>query len=128
MLQEYKKKKHGYPSQFESEEEWDKILDEMILCFKNAYSETTTFVNPYEEEYCKKVLPIWMSQFKNPEEDTSIKGCYILKHVSEMEISEQLKELDKKYYEKEKEKEQFIEENKKKGLELFIKYFDNLWD
>lgn len=128
MLQEYKNNKHGYPSELESEEEWDNILDQMISHFKEANSETTTFVNLYEEEFCEKVLPIWMSQFKNPEKDPDVKDCYILKSVSEMDISEELKELYAKYHDAENKKRQFIEDNKKKALELFVKYFDNLWD
>jgi hypothetical protein len=126
MIQELKECKMGYPDGL-SEKEWDDILDAMIQCFKEAHSETTSFVNPYEDEYCEKIIPVWMSQFKNPEKDPDVKDCYILKSVSEMDISEELKELDRKHYETEKEKNQFMKKNKKKGLELFVKYFDNLW-
>lgn len=126
MLQEYKKNKHGYPSQFESEEEWDKILDTIMLHFREANDETTSFINPYEEEYCKKVLPIWMSQFENTE--VSDTGYYTLKHINEMDVSDELKELDEKYHYKENEKDKYINDNKNKALELFVKYFDSLWD
>lgn len=126
MLKELKERKMGYPVYFNSEEEWNAVLDETIQCFKEANSETTTFVNPYEEEYCKKILPIWVSQFSNTE--VSDTGYYTLKHINEMDVSDELKELDKKYYEKEIEKDKYINDNKKKALELFVKYFDSLWD
>lgn len=127
MIQELKERKMGYPVGL-SEKEWDSILDEMIQCFKEANSETTSFINLYEEEYFEKVLPVWMSQFEDEKREISDNGYYTLKHINEMDISDKIKELDKKHYEQEKEKERFMASNKKKALELFVKYFDNLWD
>ena len=127
MIQELKERKIGYPA-YLSEKEWDSILDEMIQCFKEANSETTSFINPYEEEYFEKVLPVFMYQFEDKKREISDDGYYTLKFIKDMDVSEEIKELDKKHYEKEKEKERFMEKNKKKGLELFVKYFDNLWD
>ena len=45
-----------------------------------------------------------------------------------MDVSDELKELNAKYHYKENEKDKYINDNKKKALELFVKYFDSLWD
>lgn len=128
MIPDYKKNKHGYPSQFESEEEWDKVLNEMIMYFKEAYEPTTSFINIYEKEHLEKVLPIWMSQFEDTKKESSKTGYYTLKSIEDMDVSDKIKELDKNHYNEYRRKEEYMRINKEKALELFVKYFDDLWD
>lgn len=127
MIREYKKNKHGYPSRFKSEEEWDKILDTIILHFREANAETTSFINKYDEGYYKKVLPIWIEQFKDSEKELSDTGYYTVQSIQDMNVLEEIKKLDENHYSEYRKKQEYMRINKEKALELFVKYFDDLW-
>ena len=51
MLEEFKKNTHGYPSQFNTQEEWENVIDKMIFLFHEANQDTCSKRNPYEIEY-----------------------------------------------------------------------------
>jgi hypothetical protein len=110
MLDDFRKQTDGYPTNLD-EKQWDTILKNMIECFKNANDETTDFVNPYKEEYWDKIISEW--DLKNG--------------TLHCNIQDQYKILQKNYFDKEKEKDIYMDDQLKKGLELFGKYFWHLW-
>ena len=52
MLQDFNKIRNGHPGII-TEEEWNTIIEDMIISFKNADEEQTDYLNKYEEEYDK---------------------------------------------------------------------------
>ena len=92
---------------------WINILKEMRQAFLDAVAETTSYKNKYEDEYIEKFI-----ENENIEE--------ILRQVNEGLFSEE-KELKEKYQKEQKTLEDFLEKNKKKALDMFVKYFDCLW-
>lgn len=88
MIQQLKEEKHGYPGTM-TEEEWDKILDDMIFYFTEACEETCSQINQYDlfDE----------NQVKN----------YLNRDLEIFEYRDKCKD---------------------KALDMFKKYFWNLWD
>lgn len=120
MLQDLREMAHGYPDVLvkadtpnirngsESDEaseqgaqRWDAILAEMIHWFREADEDTCEMKNPYEEKY---------------EE--------IMKHPQE----EKYEEIMKLYMQEWRRIDEYRDECKNKGLELFSKWFWHLWD
>ena len=137
MLADYKKNLHGCPSQFTNNEDgteyqdvekgvkdWETILERMIFCFKEMNEDTCSMKNEYEEEYNKQHYG----------EGKSILDCFVPyedeRHgkVSRLVTKEVEPELKKNYWKKIREIEDYREKMKNEGLELFSKYFWNLWD
>lgn len=112
MLQEFKKNMHGYPTCFETSEEWEKVLDNMIFCFNEANEETCSLQNEYDYNCDFDFIPT-----ENNFSELSI--------IYPTEKDEQNSKL---YYEKECELEKYREEKLHEGLQLFAKYFHNLWN
>ena len=152
MLQELKETKHGYPDalstsdhnsqrlitdEAEKEEEgskkWDAILSEMIFLFREANEETCRKKNPYEEQYEKcsdefiKKYGFFGEKLKTKEEmeeekEKRYKRWYTLGDVPEYQ------NIQNKYLKEEQKIDQYRNECKNKGLELFSKWFWSLWD
>lgn len=101
----------------ETEEEihnyWINILKEMRQAFLNADNETTSFKNEYEDEYLEKFI-----------ENKDIKEIFNAKNEN---LTKEKKELKEKYQKEYKSLEDFLNKNKKKALNMFVKYFDCLW-
>lgn len=114
MLQEFKENSHAYPAKFDTPEEWDKQLDYMIFCFKEANEETCSLKNEYEYNFDFNFIP--------SEENSSFSTLHIT-YPTESD-----KEKADLHYEKELELEKYREEKLQEGLKLFAKYFRNLWD
>lgn len=100
MLKKLKTIKHGYPANL-TPEEWDKILDRMIFCFKEANDSTCSMINEYEEKFI-------LETFGNPLKDN--------------------KELRENYIRRTTEIEKYQLKMEEEGFQLFSKYFHNLWD
>lgn len=99
MLKKLKTIKHGYPANL-TPEEWDKILDRMIFCFKEANDSTCSMINEYEEKFI-------LETFGNPPKDN--------------------KELRENYIRRTTEIEKYQLKMEEEGFQLFSKYFHNLW-
>ena len=104
MLKDFKKNKHSYPTEFKTQEEWDNVLNKMIILFNNMDFDTCDISNPYEE--------LWHSIVYNPQYFTP----------------EQTKDIRKKYLEKQEEIYEQCENAKNEAFSLFSKYFHDLWD
>lgn len=102
MLRQLKETKHGYPSDL-TPEQWDKILDRMIFCFKEVNDDTCSMVN----EYSGKLF-----SFITNDEETNKAD----------------KELKDKFFKREIEIDEYKTKMKNEGFQLFSKYFHNLWD
>ena len=100
MLEEFKKHKHGYPFGMSSEQ-WDLELERMIYYFKESRDEFCSEKNEYEEEWCNS---LWSDQ------------------------ENQNKEIREKWLQREDAIAKYQENMKNKGLELFSKYYYDLWD
>lgn len=108
MLKQLRDTKQGYPSKFKTPEEWDRELDTMIHYFIEATEEGCSEKNEYEEQYNKR----WWDSFDK-------KGmAYVIDDS----------ELRDKYLQRSYEIDEYREDMKNKGFEMFSKYFWNLWD
>lgn len=101
-LKHYKKMKRvGFPSEL-TEEEWEAILDEIIWSFE--YMKDPYIYNPIPKywNYHSEGLANYLSRKKTPEENQANKDYIQKAH-----------DLNKKM---------------KNGLDLFSKYYNDLWD
>ena len=111
MLQKFKEKSMTYPS-FLTPEEWDDILDEMIFCFNEANVETCSLKNEIDYDV----------SFDFIEQDNGF-------HTLDIKyLTKEDKEKQQLYQKREEKLEKYRNENLKKGLNLFVKYFKLLWD
>lgn len=106
MLDEFIEHNTGYPDGM-TEDEWISTIKNMAKSFRNADDEQTEFINPYEEEYLQTL-------------ELDIEN-HTLKHTAS-------EELENKYREAEKEKDEFMSNSLSEGMKLFHKYLRNLWD
>lgn len=151
MLEDLRETTHGYPgelmnssSQDLSEEEqekadeagmqkWRDTLSEMIFLFREALDDTCTRENPYEEEH-RKAQEVFDKKYgifgeglltkedKAEEKKTGTHRMYMLSDVPEY------KDISDKYHEEWSKIQSYQAECKEKGLNLFNKWFWNLWD
>jgi hypothetical protein len=140
MLQDFKKNLHGCPTQFTTREDgtedqdleqgmkkWEAVIDRMIFCFTEINEDTCSMKNEYRGPYFK--------QLYKPNEGKPVKDWFIpceetyngekYYRLNEGEVEPGLEE---KYRQKEKEITEYREHMKDEGLDLFKKYFWNLWD
>ena len=114
MLKQLRETKHGYPSCFETSEEWDEEFDKMIYYFEEAFEDTCSKQNKYEEEYM---------------EELSKANSYIDENnIYHLDLSEKGEKLSRQRLSEEYRLEEYREENKNKAFEMFSKYFHCLWD
>lgn len=150
MLQEYKENLHGYPDApglishrviladsdkegNESFQAWNDVLNRLIFLLKEADEGTCTHENPYEEDYFRALKEFEgkygsfgekMMTKEERKEEKSGKGIrwYTLHDVDEY------RPLAEKYIEEEKNIAQYRWNCKNEALELFSKWFYDLWD
>jgi len=137
MLTDLKKNKHGCPIEFTHNEdgtekdfekglnEWENILDRMILCFKEMNEDTCSMKNEYEDEYFIQCYGEGKSAF----------DCFVPFREDEngeklyrLETKEVEPVLEENFRRKNIEINEYREKMKNEGFELFSKYFWNLWD
>ena len=133
MLTELKNTSHGYPQQFNTPEEWDAVLDEMIFLFKEAHEDTCSKANPFDKEYhiafeeFTGKYGLFGEKLRTPEEieqDTK-KHARTLHTMSELP---EYAEIDEKYHNASREIDKYRDECLDKALSMFTVYFRNLWD
>ena len=112
-------------------EKWNEILDRMIFLFDECDDEKCTQQNEFREEYyntSKKFANEYgkCGEKLSPPKEASGKNKTVTSH-SMREVPE-YEEIYYKYYEREEEISNYQEKCKKKALEMFVKYFDNLWN
>ena len=127
----------GTDSQDEVDEvrmqKWKDTLSEMIFLLREALDDTCTRKNPYEEEYEKaqkefnEKYGLFGERLKTKEDlenekKTHTHIMYMLGDVSEY------KDISDKYHDEWRKIKDYQEECKEKGLNLFNKWFWNLWD
>lgn len=150
MLDDLRKNAHGYPTELsescdtvqalvmdkeknDAAKEWDRILSEMAFLFREANEETCSKTNPYEEEWSRvgteyiEKYGFWGEKLWTKEEKEKAKREKIYTMRSFRDFPEYM-ELDELYWKAEKEKDAYRNECKEKGMELFQKWFWNLWD
>jgi hypothetical protein len=140
MLTDFKKNIHGCPSQFTTNsdgtkyqdfekgmKDWKDIIERMKFCFMEMNDGTCSMKNEYADEYRR--------QLHKPNEGKPVKDWFVpceenehgkkLYRMNEGEVEPELKE---NYFKKLHEIENYKDKMKNEGLELFSKYFWNLWD
>ena len=140
MLTDMKKNLHGCPAQFTNNEDgtefqdvekgvkdWENVIERMIFCFTEMNEDTCSMKNEFEDEYRR--------QRDKPNEGKPFKDWFV--PCGEDENGEKLyrmitgevePELEENYRKKMLEIEQYKDNMKNEGFELFSRYFWNLWD
>ena len=116
MLKDLRKYHHGFPGTKEvpTDEKWCEILDRMIFCFEESLEDTEcSIINPYREEYNEALNRVIRQKGDVLEEFVNKHPCC---------------EHEKEYFEYEKKIWKYKKKMQDEGLELFCKYFNNLWD
>ena len=106
MLRHLKKNMPGYPGTFKSPEEWDIVMDSMIIGFEAGE-------RILDDDYMDTIQPGW---YKDPPKDCSIAEIFESCRI-EPESWEKYKEIT------EKDEELFHS-----GMDLFNKHFFGLWE
>lgn len=139
MLNELRANCTGYPANIEGETEeeriknWDKILNRMEFLLREANEDTCEKKNPYEKEYrkCQEEFRNKYGVFgeklktKEEKEEERKSGCRI---SHSMAAAPEYQKVCKKYFEAEKKLDNYRNDCLHEGLELFRKWFWNLWD
>lgn len=148
MLQNLKEHRHGSPG-FLGENytnkdgillndtchaEWDKILDRMILLWKETDESTCSQKNPYDEEHSgashefseKYGFLGEKLQTKEELEENKKRGGGCTVHF--MDELPEYKEIAEKYREEERRLEQYRNACKDEAMDLLKQYFFALWD
>jgi len=106
-------KKYGLPMDVENEEEWDKMIREMIFAFK-FYS--------YSEEFITTWEPFEALRRKN-DENTGDFAKDFVKNLNRKFTPEE-EELRQKWADEVK----MLNDRAENGMRLFAKHFRDLWD
>jgi len=112
MIDDFEVSRHGYPGNI-TDEEWTEILKQISYYFRESNINTCSQKNEIEYDCKINFIPI-----KNSE-------CYTLDVIYPTKEDE---EKEKLYLQKERELEKYREDCFQKGIELFSKYIDHLWD
>lgn len=108
---------------------WELVLVRMAYCFERAHKFEDFEENEYQEEYFNQVFG--NDRHKNKHESfkkwwkrrtKKVDGGYLFIQ------SEPDKELEKKYFERQKEIEENKDDFKNEAMNLLKKYFYDLWD
>ncbi len=137
MLTDLKQTKHGVPNEFckhenSSKEEieeaikaWDEVLDRMIFCFREMSDNTCSHTNEFEEEYYKQKYKSRKNKRVNLEPCEVNEADVQFYRMKEGEVEPQ---LAKQYWDRLNEIEAYKKGMQEEALDLFKKYFRNLWD
>ena len=112
---------------------WIEVLSEMIFLFDECDDEKCTMKNEYYEEYSKmsrefdKKYGFSGEKLRTQEEIESDKKTGNLTNHSMRELPENKNILDK-YFKRQDEIDKYKTKCKKEALNMFVKYFDDLWD
>ena len=115
MIDYLREHTHGYPGKyngFPTPESWDNYLkEEIIIPLQNAREEQTTQINEYDEEFHS--YPINLVKQENG--------------FTAFEFTEP-EELRKKWFEREKEINEWRQKELEKGFQNLASVFFDLWD
>lgn len=147
MLEDYKDNRMGSPGtlgeNYTNEkgllvndtchEEWTEILDRMIFLLKEANEETCQKKNPYEEDHHKASKKFHdqyglFGEGLETEDDKAERektGCRRMHFMDELP---EYKEISDQYREEERKLGIYRDECKDQFMELFRKWFWDLWD
>lgn len=114
-------------------DDWNKILEKMIFLWNESREETCSQQNEYEEAHTKAFSEfvdnygmlgekLQTSEEKAEEKADRCARMHFMKEVPEYE------EIDKLWTKRERELEEYREKCQKEALELFARYFNDLWD
>ncbi len=143
MLEDLKNTTDSYPSTFENTSQgrnddegikkWQETLSEMVFLFREANSDTCTRENPYKQDFViaskefDKKYGMFGEKLLTEEEKAEAKKTgntrmYMLSDVPEY------KDVSERYSEEAHKIDAYQNECKVKGLQMFDKWFWDLWD
>lgn len=126
MLQQFKDTKHGNPDGLDVE--WDNILERMIFLLREMNEETCRRKNPYQAEH-ENVMDEFEEKYgifgEKLEADKKAELRRVLHFPHELQ---EYKDVEEKYYAEERALVQYRVACKNQALELFSKWFYDLWD
>ena len=110
---------------------WNEVLEKMIFLFDESNEETCQVKNEFGDDYNKASAEFRdkygvLGQGLATDEEREIKNGSIRLHS--MEEVPMYKDINEKYFIREAEIIQYREKCKREALEMFVKYFDGLWD
>ena len=123
-------------------DKWTNVLLEMKQAFLEGSEETCSYKNKYEEEYNKafgeftKVYGVNGELLKGNVKEEHIKDkdgniletrYRTIKECRFEDMNEYNQKINDLYVEESKKINGHIQKNKKKALDMFVKYFDDLW-
>lgn len=150
MLDDMADNLHGFPSSYSPDcidvhsiqmedssrnslEEWKDTLKHMAFLLREAGEETCTRKNLYESEWLAAhdafadKYGFLGEGLKSPEEIEKEKGTSSIRIHFPSELPE-YKKLSDRYFKEERKLQEYRELCKKEGLEIFEKWFWDLWD
>ncbi len=98
---------------------WIEELDKMIVLFTEANEETCSMKKPYKRAYTTSLHRTSLKELKAKKEEIEYK-------MSKKSI-EHREKISKLYIEEENKRLEYIDKCKKEALDMFVKYFDQLW-
>ena len=112
---------------------WKDVLSEMIFLFREANEETCTRPNRYEAEYdsasaeFETKYGLFGEKLRTEKEKRDALEHRGYRMYTMADVPE-FADIDKRYYDENREIEEYRHECKDKAFELFSKWFWNLWD
>ena len=140
IIHELRVNTHGYPSSMEGATDaeksasWNKILRRMELLFREANEETCRKKNSYQDEYdaayeaFTKEYGAFGEKLRTKADIAMEKKGHWHRMYSMSDVKGYYADIAEKYYEEEKTIDEYRSECLKKGLKLFSKHFQDLWD
>ncbi len=151
MLQDLRETTHGFPQEvadmvgYDSNREdaeekeveavklWDSILEDMILSFREANEDTCQCKNPYDAEWHKaceefeQKYGFWGEKLQTEEDILEEKKSGNHRMYLPHDVPK-YKEISEKHLAASHELAEYQHKCKNKGMELFNKWFWDLWD
>lgn len=115
ILIEFRDNMNGCPAEL-TQNQWIAEINKMVLCFLEANEETCSYTNKYWGTFPKGFVF---------EEDKDNPNFH---HMIDPPMTEEEKNNKKLWLEETVKISDYQEAMKKEGLELFVKYFNHLWD
>ena len=118
MLKHLKETKHGYPA-YMTEEQWNHILDEMIMHFENCDENNSVNHNDKWDRYYNLMT-------KDYQNGDDVENLLTMCNTEPYTVGQQ--EAKDEWLAKEQEIYDFRLTEREQAFKMFCEYFENLWD
>jgi hypothetical protein len=114
-------------------QQWNKILDDMIHCWREADDETCSMKNEYDDEFDRATeeyngkYGVLGEKLRTPEEVENDEK-YGVQTTHLIFQHQDFKDISNKWFDREQEIDNYKHKMQDKALDYLKEYFDNLWD